>query len=130
MVHIKIKEDASVVLSVNATIHRWILRVELAPILALLMLILLAKTGLRLWNAFPRQAKRLLTAIGLSCAMADDQVKDLTNDVKTVTMDPVAQGGFSDVYRGEWEVEVTDKTGMKCQVKRLVRSCGLIQNVS
>jgi hypothetical protein len=50
----------------------------------------------------------------------DRQVVDLTDKVKTLTADPVAQGGFSDVFYGEIEEEIACEHGAKRRVKRKV----------
>jgi len=50
----------------------------------------------------------------------DRQVVDLTGKVKTLTADPVAQGGFSDVFYGEIEEQIVCEDGAKRRVKRKV----------
>jgi hypothetical protein len=50
----------------------------------------------------------------------DRQVVDLTGKVKTLAADPVAQGGFSDVFYGEMEEQIVCEDGAKRRVKRKV----------
>lgn len=55
------------------------------------------------------QSESPSTPLSLSSPIAG--VVDLTKHVKTISMDAVAQGGLSDIYKGEW-----CQSGMDCDV--------------
>jgi hypothetical protein len=48
-------------------------------------------------------------------------VVDLTEQIKTVTLHAIAQGGFADIHLGEWENEIRSEDGSVRVEKHQVR---------
>jgi hypothetical protein len=51
-----------------------------------------------------------------------DPVPDITEDVRTLSLEVLDCGGCADIYRGEWRVTYSGRNGVRKELTYLVRS--------